>query len=73
MNKLAMATVVALADLLAMLIGSLSPLLVGAMSDRMGMRGFECGFALMGGAYVVGAAAMAAAFLFTFERDRICE
>ena len=66
-------TVVALADRLAMLIGSLSPLIIGAMSDRMGMRGFEWGFALMGGAYVVGAAAMAAAFFFTFERDRICE
>ena len=66
-------TVVALADLLAMLIGSLSPLLIGAMSDRMGMRGFEWGFALMGGAYVVGAAAMAAAFLFTFNKERICE
>ena len=66
-------TVVALADLLAMLIGSLSPLLIGAMSDRMGMRGFEWGFALMGGAYVVGAAAMAAAFFFTFNRDKITE
>lgn len=66
-------TVVALADLLAMLIGSLSPLMIGAMSDRMGMRGFEWGFALMGGAYVVGAAAMAAAFFFTFNKDRICE
>ena len=66
-------TVVALADLFAMLIGSLSPLLIGAMSDRMGMRGFEWGFALMGGVYVVGAVAMAAAFLFTFNRDRICE
>lgn len=67
------ATVVALADLFAMLIGSLSPLLIGAMSDRMGMRGFEWGFALMGGAYVVGAAAMAGALLFTFEKDRISE
>ena len=66
-------TVVALADLLAMLTGSLSPLLIGAMSDRMGMRGFEWGFALMGGVYVVGAAAMAAAFFFTFNRDRISE
>ena len=43
------------------------------MSDRMGMRGFEWGFALMGGAYVVGAAAMACALLFTFERDKITE
>ena len=66
-------TVVALADLLAMLIGSLSPLLIGAMSDRMGIAGFERGFALMGGAYVVGALAMAAAFFFTFNKDRITE
>ena len=66
-------TVVALADLLAMLIGSLSPLLIGWMSDRMGMAGFEWGFALMGGAYVIGACAMACAFLFTFEKDRIRE
>ena len=66
-------TVVALADLLAMLIGSLSPLLIGAMSDRMGLAGFERGFALMGGMYVVGALAMTAAFLFTFEKDRIVE
>ena len=66
-------TVVALADLLAMLMGSLSPLLIGAMSDRMGMRGFEWGFALMGGAYVVGATAMLAAMLFTFNKDRINE
>ena len=66
-------TVVALADLLAMLIGSLSPLLIGAMSDRMGLAGLERGFALMGGAYVLGACAMAGAFFFTFERDRIRE
>ena len=66
-------TVVALADLLAMLIGSLSPLLIGAMSDRMGLAGFERGFALMGGAYVVGALAMAAALFFTFNKDRIVE
>ena len=66
-------TVVALADLLAMLIGSLSPLLIGAMSDSMGLAGFERGFAFMGGAYVVGALAMAAALFFTFERDHIKE
>ena len=59
--------------LLAMLLGSLSPLLIGAMSDRMGLAGFEWGFALMGGAYVIGACAMAGAFFFTFERDRVGE
>ena len=58
---------------LAMLIGSLSPLLIGAMSDRMGLAGFERGFALMGGAYVVGALAMAVALFFTFEKDHIKE
>ena len=67
------ATVVALADLLAMFIGSLSPLLIGAMSDKMGLRGFEWGFAIMGGSYVVGALAMGYAALFTFSRDRIDE
>ena len=66
-------TVVALADLLAMLLGSLSPLLIGAMSDRMGLAGFEWGFALMGGAYVIGACAMMGAFFLTFEKDRIGE
>ena len=67
------AMVVALADLLAMFIGSLSPLLIGAMSDRMGLRGFEWGFAIMGGAYAVGALAMGCAALFTFRKDRIDE
>ena len=67
------ATVVALADLFAMLIGSLSPLMVGALSDRMGMRGFEVGFGILGGSYFVGALAMGAAFLFTFKHDRIKE
>ena len=67
------ATVVALADLFAMLLGSLSPLLIGAMSDRMGLSGFEWGFTLMGGMYVLGACAMAGAFFFTFNKDRIVE
>ena len=67
------ATVVAIADLAAMLIGSLSPLLIGAMSDRMGLKGFEWGFALMGGAYLFGSLSMAFAALFTFKRDRISE
>lgn len=67
------ATVVAVADLVAMLIGSLSPLVIGALSDRLGIRGFEIGFSLMGGAYVLGASSMAFAALFTFKKDRIQE
>ncbi len=67
------ATVVALADLMAMLIGSLSPLMIGALSDRMGMRGFEIGFSILGVSYFIGAVAMFAAAFFTFEKDRVSE
>jgi len=67
------ATVVAIADLAAMLIGSLSPLVIGAMSDRMGLNGFVWGFALMGGAYLFGSLSMAYAAVFTFKKDRIEE
>ena len=66
-------TVVAVADLAGMLIGSLSPLLIGALSNRIGVRGFEYGFATMGGAYLIGAAAMACAALFTFRKDKLEE
>ena len=67
------ATVVAIADFAGMLIGSLSPLVIGALSNRYGIRGFEIGFSLMGGAYLFGAASMAFAALFTFNKDRIRE
>ena len=67
------ATVVALADLMAMLIGSLSPLMIGALSDRIGMRGFEIGFSILGVSYFIGAVAMFAAAFFTFEKDRVSE
>ena len=49
----------------------LSPLMVGALSDRMGLRGFEIGFGILGGSYLIGALAMLSALLFTFKRDRI--
>ena len=67
------ATVVAVADLAGMLIGSLSPLVIGALSNRYGIKGFEIGFSLMGGAYLLGACSMAYAALFTFKKDRIVE
>ena len=67
------ATVVAVADLVGMLMGSLSPLVIGALSDRLGIKGFEIGFSLMGGAYVLGACSMAFAAIFTFKKDRLDE
>ena len=66
-------TAVGLLNMVAFLVGSLSPLMVGALSDKMGMRGFEIGFGLLGCAYLVGALAMGSAFLFTFKNDRIKE
>ncbi len=67
------ASAIGLGNMLAFLVGSLSPLMIGAMSDRMGVRGFELGFGILGGAYLVGALAMGSAFLFTFKRDRVKE
>ena len=64
-------SVVGLLNMIAFLTGSLSPLMIGALSDRMGLRGFEIGFGILGSAYLVGAIAMAIAFFFTFKRDKI--
>ncbi len=66
-------SVVGLMNMVAFLFGSLSPLMIGALSDRMGMRGFEIGFGILGGSYLIGALAMLSAFFFTFNRDRIAE
>ncbi len=66
-------SVVGLLNMIAFLTGSLSPLMIGALSDRMGLRGFEIGFGILGSAYLVGAIAMAIAFFFTFKRDRIID
>ena len=66
-------TSVGLFTFIAFLFGGLSGVLMGALSQRYGVRGFEIGFGLMGAAYVVGALAMLFAFLFTFRHDRIDE
>ena len=50
-----------------------SPLMIGALSDKYGVRGFEIGFSILGGSYLLGAAAIAVSFFFTFKRDRIVE
>lgn len=62
-----------LMTMIAFLVGSLSPLMIGLLSDRYGLRGFEIGFAVLGGCYVVGAGMIAASFFFTFNKDRISE
>ena len=66
-------TSVGIFTVFAFFVGGLSGIVMGALSQRYGVRGFELGFALMGGAYVIGALAMAVAFFATFRRDRIVE
>jgi len=66
-------TSVGLFTVFAFFVGGLSGVLMGWLSQHYGVRGFEIGFALMGGAYVVGALLMFVSFFWTFKRDRIVE
>ena len=66
-------TSVGIFTVFAFLFGGLSGIAMGALSQKYGVRGFEIGFVMMGGAYLLGAAAMAVAFFSTFRRDRIVE
>jgi len=58
-------------NLFAYLIGSLAPLVIGVLSHRYGVAGFEIGFASMGGVLVVAAAVMLFSYLFLFEKKRV--
>jgi len=62
-----------LMTMIAFFAGSLSPLMIGALSDKMGTRGFEIGFAILGAAYLVGGMMTLASALFTFRRNRVAE
>ncbi len=62
-----------LMTMIAFFAGSLSPLMIGALADRMGIRGFEIGFSLLGVAYFLGGLSTLASALFTFRRDRVAE
>ena len=66
-------TAVGIFTVFAFFVGGLSGVAMGALSARYGVRGFELGFAMMGGAYVLGALAMFLSFFFTFKKDRITE
>jgi MFS family permease len=53
--------------------GGLSGVVMGILSEKYGVRGFEIGFALMGAAYAVGAVAMALSFFFFFKKFRVSD
>ena len=53
--------------------GGLSGICMGWLSDRYGVRGFEIGFAIMGGAYAVGALATALSYFCFFRKVKMEE
>lgn len=53
--------------------GGLSGICMGWLSDRYGVRGFEIGFAIMGGAYAVGALATALSYFCFFRKVKLSE
>ena len=59
--------------MIAFFIGSFSPLMFGALSDKYGLRGFEIGFSVLGAGYVLGAVAIAVSFFWTFKKNRSLE
>ena len=66
-------TAVGLLNMIAFFFGGLSGVAMGALSHRWGVHGFEFGFGVMAGAYVIGALLMAFSFFFTFKQNRIIE
>ena len=56
-------------NVIAGLVGSTAPIVLGALSEKMGVRGFEIGFASMAGVQLVAATALVLAMVFTFRRD----
>lgn len=65
------ASAIGFTNVLAGMIGACSPVIMGWMSQKSGVRGLEFGFALLGGALLVAAALMSVSFFFTFRRDRM--
>lgn len=62
-----------LMTMVAFFFGSLSPLLMGALSDRYGIRGFEIGFGVLAFGYVIGAGLLGFSALFVFDKYRVPE
>lgn len=68
------ASAVGVMIMLAFLVGSISPWMLGRLRDTVPDKmGLSYGFALLSVAYLIGGLAVAAALKFTFHRDRIRE
>ncbi len=66
-------TAVGLLNFLAFFIGGFSGVVMGDLAQKHGVRGFEIGFDVMAGFYLVGALLMALSFFFTFKKDKVIE
>ena len=66
-------TAVGLLNMIAFFFGGLSGVVMGVLSQKYGVRGFEIGFAIMAGSYVLAAVLMVISFFFTFHRNRVVE
>jgi MFS family permease len=68
------ASAVAMMVMLGFLAGSISPWLLGRMRETAAStQGLAAGFTALSAAYLIGALAVAAALMFTFDRDRYVE
>mgnify|MGYP003734680525 CR=1 FL=1 len=68
------ASAMAVMTMMAFLVGSLSPWLLGVCAQSLGqVRGLSYGFAGLAAAYLLGALAILAALKWTFHKDRITE
>lgn len=60
-------------NVIAGLVGSTAPIILGALSQNFGVRGFEIGFASFGGVVLVAVVSLVCAMLFTLKSDLIRE
>ena len=60
-------------NIVAGLVGSLSPMMLGALSQRYGQRGFELGFAFAAAVLVVPIISFLISYFVTFNKDRVVD
>ena len=63
------ASAIGFTNVLAGTIGALSPVILGALSQKQGVRGLETGFSLLGLALLLAAGLMSISLFFTFRKD----
>jgi len=65
------ASAIGFLNVLCGVLGSLAPVVMGALSQAEGVAGLSRGFALFGGVLALAAVLMGLSYFFTFRRDRL--